>query len=435
MEVGANDIAFASTSGNAVAATVTVHNIGSVASTQSVVQLSDLGVPLGQAATVSPLPPNGVATVSITFSALAPGDHLIEADVAPITEADYTNNTATTTIHIGPGTLQAGILVTGSLPSTAYTGVVFNLSGPAVYDFVANPLYPVKGGLVQVAISGDGGPRNTYGGFFTSTDGSFAQGILAPSTPATYTLDINVTDNTFVGTRQLTLQVSQAPDPGTPPSGAAVPAEWGSGHYVPASGGTGGSGGSWTWVWDTRLVPPTSIPQSDVRVFSEGIHFSNDNPTPGQEITIFAQVQYWSSDTSVVAHSVPVNTYVVDSSGQKTMVGQTVIDSLSLATTDAGGRYVFSTWKPATVGAYLVEVEIDPSYVEAVTSNNAATRAICAGACSKSALVPVPRFASLLLAGLLFLAGSVLAARISMRPRHFSERVCREHAFQEKGPR
>ena len=418
LEVGANDIALASTSGNTVAASVTVHNLGGAASTQTTVQFSDLGVPLGQAATVPPLPPNGVATVSITFSALAPGDHLIEAEVAPISESDTTNNKATTTIHIGPGTLQAGILVTGSLPSTAYAGLVFNLSGLAVYDFMANPPYPVMGGSVQVAITGNSGPGNTYGGFFTSTDGSFAQGILAPSIPSApetaYSLTITVTDNTFVGTRQLPLVVSPAPDPNAPLSSASVPPEWGTGHYVPASGGTGGSGGSgdsWTWVWDTRLDPPASIPQSDVRVFSEGIHFSNDNPTPGQEITLFAQFQYWASDTSVVAQNVPVNTYIVDSSGQKTRIGQTVLDSLSLATTDTGGRYVFSTWKPATAGAYLVELEIDPSYVEAVTSNNAATRAICAGVCSTPAPVPIPRFASLLLAGLLALAGSVLARK------------------------
>ncbi len=215
--------------------------------------------------------------------------------------------------------------------------------------------------------------------------------------------------------RKLTLQVSPAPPPGTAPPATAVPPEWGTGHYVQKIPNDLNSG--WMWIWDTLLVPPASVPQSDARVFSEGIHFSNDNPTPGQEITIFAQAQYWASDTSVVAHNVPVNTYIVDSSGQKTKIGQTILDSLSLATTDAGGRYVFSTWKPTLSGAYLVEVEIDPSYVEVVTSNNAATRTIYAGTCLVAVPVPVPLFATWLLGGLLIAAGVLGACK---RRRHLT---------------
>jgi hypothetical protein len=46
---------------------------------------------------------------------------------------------------------------------------------------------------------------------------------------------------------------------------------------------------------------------------------------------------------------------------------------------DFGSRYVYSTWKNRGEGIYIVEVEIDPSYVEENMKNNAATRAIIVG--------------------------------------------------------
>ena len=60
-------------------------------------------------------------------------------------------------------------------------------------------------------------------------------------------------------------------------------------------------------------------------------------------------------------------------------IGETIIDSLSVGPPDFGSRYVYTNWRNLNEGIYIVEVEIDPSYVESNMLNNAATRAIIVG--------------------------------------------------------
>jgi len=133
------------------------------------------------------------------------------------------------------------------------------------------------------------------------------------------------------------------------------------------------------WVWTAPAVPAAAIPQTDLRITSEDIHFSSDNPSPGQDVTLFAQIHYWASDSALIASNIPVNVYVKSADGTRTLIGQTIIPSLSVLGPDYGTRYVYATWRNATTGIYVVEVAIDQGYPEAVTSNNAATRALIVG--------------------------------------------------------
>jgi hypothetical protein len=81
----------------------------------------------------------------------------------------------------------------------------------------------------------------------------------------------------------------------------------------------------------------------------------------------------------LLAEQVPVNVYVTYPGDDPLMIGATLIDSLSVGAPDYGSRYVYATWKNQGDGIYLVEVQIDPSYLEADLLNNAATRAIIVG--------------------------------------------------------
>ena len=58
---------------------------------------------------------------------------------------------------------------------------------------------------------------------------------------------------------------------------------------------------------------------------------------------------------------------------------KTTIDSLSVLGPDFGARYVYATWKNPGAGVYIIEAQIDPSYAEQYTLDNAATRAIVVG--------------------------------------------------------
>jgi hypothetical protein len=195
-----------------------------------------------------------------------------------------------------------------------------------------------------------------------------------------YGMQITVSDQTLTGTRQLVFNVTQKPSTSPPP--ASPPAEWGAGqwNYVPSPGGSGP--GSWTWSWNggQPSVPLASVPQSDLRVVSDDIAFSKSNPAANEETTIAAQIHFWSSDPNGVATKVPINIHATPAgSTSKVWIGQTTIASLSVASPDYGSRVVYATWKNQGAGIYIVEVAIDPSYVEQVMTNNAATRAIVVG--------------------------------------------------------
>jgi len=117
-------------------------------------------------------------------------------------------------------------------------------------------------------------------------------------------------------------------------------------------------------------------------VASGDIAFSNSNPAANEEITVAAQIHFWSSDPNGVATNVPIDIYATPAgSTSKVWIGRTTIASLSVASPDYGSRVVYATWKNQGAGIYIVEVDIDTSTTDTdqVTSNNAATRAIVVG--------------------------------------------------------
>ena len=388
LAVSASDISLATSTSSSATVTVNVHNLGLAASPQAVVRLFDFGSQVGQT-TLAAVPPNGIGSVSFTLSTSGGGDHVIEAVVDPngqIQESDESNNGATTILRISTPTTPGDILVTASLPSVIYSSSLFTVSGQAIYDVlvggVRNTSYSVKGGLVQITLVGPDGTSSIFGTVNTDANGYFSQTLQAPALVGAYQMKMSVSDQTLSGTRQLVFDVIALPP--APPPPASPPAVWGTGqwNYVPSPGGSGG--GSWTWSWDPGQpsVPPVLVPQSDLRVVSGDIAFSKSNTAANEEITIAAQIHFWSSDPNGNATNVPIDIYVTPAgSTSKVWIGGTTITSLSVGSPDYGSRVVYATWKNQGVGFYIVEVDIDPSstYTDQVTSNNAATRAIIAG--------------------------------------------------------
>lgn len=365
--------------GDPVTLTATIRNQGSSPAANVSVQFYEFDTLLGETV-ITEVPTNAIANTSITFPMTASGDHLVRVVIDPfgaIEELDETNNEASQIVQPGgsPGPTEGNILVTGSLPTTVYTDSLFTLTGRAVYDITVDGTrytnYVVKGGLVQITIQGDGGAEWVYGNIHTDVNGNFTKYLQAPSSPGTYRIRMTVTDQTFLGTRELVFSVEERPATPPPPPAAPCTDCSGSWSYDALTG-------TWTWTWTN---PPANEPafQSDVRVFSENIHFSNNHPDPNEEITIFSEIQYWATSTNSIAQNVPVNFYVTYPGTPRVEIGQTLIPSLSVGAPDFGSRYVYTTWKNSGDGIYLVETEIDPSYVEANRLNNAATRAIIVG--------------------------------------------------------
>lgn len=377
--------------------TADIHNQGLSAASNVTVRFYEFDNVIGETS-IAEVPSGGVKSTSITVPMAGSGDYLIRVEIDPldmIQELDETNNEACQIVQPSgsPGVTEGHILVTGSLPSKVYSGSLFSISGSAVYDLLVNGIrntdYVVKGGAVQVTIIGNGGVEWVYGDVHTDINGNFMRYLQAPTTPGTYRIMLAVTDNTFLGKRELVFTVIDPPPPGNPPSPPNPPAAWGgSGTWTfssgsGGSGGQGGADGTWTWAWTT---PPSGgqPPQSDLWVFSEDIHFSKNNPAPGDEITVFAEIHYWAASTSLLAQNVPVNLYAIYPGTPKVKIGQTTIKSISVGAPNFGSRYVFATWKNEGQGIYLIEAEIDPSYQEPYMLNNAATRAIIVGQISSS---------------------------------------------------
>jgi hypothetical protein len=387
LAIGSGDIRSTTNADGTVTLTASIHNKGSLSAANVQVRFFELDAQLGDTVIVQ-VPVNGLASTSLTIPMAESGDHLIRVVIDPlgtIQELGKSNNEASQIVHVVGATAspQGNILVTGSLPATVYAGDVFTLSGTAVYDIYAGGVrytnYAVKGGSVQVTIKDTAGLEWTYGDVHTDINGNLVKHLQAPATPGTYRLLMSVTDNSFIGKRELTFRVVEKPV--TPPPPPAPPVAWqggGSWTFVSGSGGSGGSGGSWTWTWSAP--PPSGTPpQTDLRIFSEDIHFSNNNPAEGSEITIFAQLHYWATNTNFIAEDVPVNFYVTYPGTPKIKIGQTALKSMSVGAPDYGSRYVYASWKNEGQGIYIVEAEIDPAFHEANMLNNTATRAIVVG--------------------------------------------------------
>ena len=380
LTLSSRDIGFsATTPGDPVTLTATVHNQGKSSAANILVRFFEFGTQLGESV-IAEVPANGSTSASITVPMEPSGDHLVPVVVDPlgaIPELNETNNEASQIVQPeGPSVATEGnMLVSGSLPSTVYSNSLFTLSGRAVYDLLVNGVrntdYLVKGGSVQITVKEDGSAEWVYGDVHTDSNGNLAKSLQAPATPGTYRIFMTVTDKTFIGKRELVFNVVEPPPPGSPPPSPPNP---------PVTSGVGNwtfSGGTWSWTWTTHPSEPS--PQTDLRLFSENIYFSKNHPALNEEITIFAEIRYWAASTDLFAEDVPVNIFVTYPGSPRIKIGSTLIDQMSAGSPDFGSRYVFATWKNQAEGLYLVEVEIDPGYAEENMLNNAATRAIIAG--------------------------------------------------------
>ena len=376
LTVSAGDISFSSTDpGDPVTYVATIHNRGNSPATNVTVQFYDFGELLGETF-IPVVSANGSRTTSITVSAPSPGDRIIEVVIdsaEEISELDETNNEASQIGQPGgsSGVTAGNILVTGNLPPKVCAQSLFAVTGHAVYDItvggIRNTDYVVKGGSVQVTADWS----TLHGDIYTDVNGDFRRFLLAPASSGTHSITMTVTDNTFSGTGNFVFEVveceTEIPPPVCPPTCPPISIETDGGEWVfdPIRN-------LWEWICSGDNCPP--IPAQDVFVYSEHIAFSNNHPDPNEEITIGAQIQYFATRTDLLAEQVPVNLYVTAPGVSRITLLQTVIDSMRV-----GGSAVYTNWKPATDGIYIVEIEIDPSYVEQNMRNNAATRAIIVG--------------------------------------------------------
>ena len=379
----AEDIRLADyTLGESATLSAVIHNKGQTAASDVLVEFYEFGTFLGETV-VAHVPANGSATATLITPITTQGERIIRVVIDPfdeIHELDIANNEASQIVRVGESTepISGHILVTGNLSSNIYTDSLFTLCGKAVYDIFVNGIrytnYVVKGGSVEITILDEFGNEWVYGGVHTNINGHFAKTLQAPSGPGTYTISLAVTDKTFVGKRNLMFAAverpPQEPSPPLPPimSGSGYSGYW---SYSEPTG-------TWSWTWTARPVnEPT--PKSDLRVFSENIHFTNNNPAPGEETTIFAKIQYWAEKSDMVAENVPINFYVTYPGTPRLKIAETIIDRLSVGAPDYGGRFVYASMRDWQEGIYLAEVEIDPSYMEENRMNNAATRALIVG--------------------------------------------------------
>ena len=243
LEVGVNDIQPPVVNpDSSVTLSANIHNLGTLSASSVTVQFLDYGTSLGETV-IDQLSPNGIALSSLTVPQLSDGNHLIQVLIDPanlIQESNKSNNEASQIVQIGstPPAFSGDILVTGTMPTTVYTGSLFTISGQATYYLDVNGTiysnYVVMGGSVLITITSATGSQWVYGNIYTDINGNFSQAIAAPVTAGTYTIAITATDGTFIGTRTLTFTVVAPPLATQPPPTSAPPGWSGSG-----SGGGG----------------------------------------------------------------------------------------------------------------------------------------------------------------------------------------------------
>jgi len=361
---------------------ISVHNNGTAEATNVPIAIYRFNN-IVSTTTIASIAPGATQTIQVTIPVLTIGEHLINVFVdslQTIVELDNNNNEANKIIKIGGQSVQpGGILVTATLPKTVYTNALFTISGRAMYDIVVDGAryldFPVKGGALTLTVSDNAAHSWTYKGGHSTTSGSFSKVVQAPNVAGNYTVTIAATDQTFQGSRTVSFKVEERPS--QPPQPPLPPRTSGSGEWIWYPGGGGDWNGYWEWTW---TVPPSvPIQQQDISVYSENIHFSKNNPAQSEEMTIFTEINYWASSSTLDALNVPVNIYITRPGSEKVKIGSAVIDKMSVSAPENGSRFVYVNWKNEQDGVYIVEAEVDQSYVESNMKNNAATRAIIVG--------------------------------------------------------
>ena len=157
--------------------------------------------------------------MSVTTSFADVGYKLIKVKIDPngaIPELSEANNEASLVLQVGqPPVGDATIVVTASDASGNPSQIAW-IAGRADYDFISVPGqqdYPVQGGQVTVTVKDPDTAEvlGIYTGSRTNTSGTFNQAILAPAELGTYTLLIEVTDNTASTQIERTLSVVTPP--------------------------------------------------------------------------------------------------------------------------------------------------------------------------------------------------------------------------------
>ena len=354
LTLNAWDISFAPVNpepGQPVLITATISNQGVADASGFEVNFLAFDDPIGTV-TVPSLAAGQSDQVFIPTQFDTPGLRLITLRIdatGEVRELNEQNNEASAVLQVGDptGSDEAEIVV--DVPAqTAYQGQPTVIGGRADYDFLTTPEspdYPVQGAQVTVSVVDPSTSQvlGVYTGAKTRAGGSFAQGILAPVGTGTYTLLVEVTDNTVTGEFETTLDVIEEPSlpPVTPPS-----------------------------------PPPPGGPVSDVSVYSDNIFFTDENPDLGEPIDIFAFVGYVGSQA---ADNVPVtlnDIFPVAGHLMTFPIGTTFVDFPA----SPGGTNVAVTipWANTSDGAHIIQVAVDPAFAQ-FTGNDRASRLISVG--------------------------------------------------------
>ena len=265
-----------------------------------------------------------------------------------ILELNEDNNQASAVLQVGipTGSDEAEIVV--DVPAqTAHQGRPKVIGGRADYDFIMTTEsadYPVQGGQVTVTVKDSlGAVLGVYTGAKTRAGGGFAQGILAPVQTGTYTLLVEVTDNTVTGQFESTLDVIE--EPSLPPIDPPPP-------------------------------PPPGGPTRDVSVYSDSIFFTNENPDLGEPIDIFAFVGYVGSEAADNVAVTVNDIFPVAGHLMTFPIGTTFVDFPA----SPGGTNVAVTipWTNTSDGAHIIQAAVDPAFAQ-FTGNDRASRLIQVG--------------------------------------------------------
>ena len=355
LSISSSDIAFSLLNpepGQNVTISASVTNLAFDPASDVLVRFFAFNQPIGES-TISSIGPGATAEVSLATSFSEVGLKLITVKIDPenaIPEVNEANNEASLVLQVGEAPIGDATIVVQASATTGYPGRPAWVSGRADYNFISVPGeqdYPVQGGQVTVRVV-DPVTLDVLGvftGSHTDVNGNFSQAILAPVSLGSYTLLIEVTDNTTSTQIQSTLNVVEPP-PESPPSLPGPPS-------------------------------PVSRPGRDVFVHSENIFFTDDNPQLGEPITIFAYVQYYGAE-AVDDLPVTVNDiFPVAGRLQTFSIGTTLVD---FAASPETSTFVTMSmpWMNTADGAHIIQVAADPAFTQN-TGNDQATRLIYVG--------------------------------------------------------
>jgi VCBS repeat-containing protein len=215
--------------GETVTISATIKNQGLIAATDIDVAFLNFDAAL-DSMTVNNLDPGETAEVVVSTVFPVAGFQLITVDIDPnnaIEELYEENNEASQVLRVGtPDASTAEMIVLAANPADVCQLTSVSISGSGNYDFeTVNQNFPVQGGRVSITVV-DSVTDNVVGvftGSVTDNSGNFRQLIVSPSTEGTYSLLVQITDDTVIGEYETTLHVvsdsqcQDQPDPDPDP--------------------------------------------------------------------------------------------------------------------------------------------------------------------------------------------------------------------------